>query len=614
MSKQHKTTETVSAGMLYRSVEIDRAGMKDDLRTVELAFSSEAPVERWFGDEILDHAPESVRLGRMQSGAAVLVDHDQRDQVGVVESVSIDPDRRGRAVVRFGLSDRASEIYQDVKDGIRRHVSVGYRIYSAIAEKVGEATDEKFRVTDWEPMEVSIVAVPADPSVGIARSDDRGTYQFKVTRAETMSDDKPTETTEQATKPDPKTIDVRAIESDARAKEQARIRAITKTGAKYGNPQLAEQFVENGRSVSEFNEALLNAMDRAESPPKRDHMPEVPNTDLGMGRKEVQQYSLMRAINALASGDWKKAGFERECSIAIAERVGRDPKGLFVPGDWQKRAAPMDAATTGEGLELIGTDHLAGSFIEYLYANSVAIDAGAQVIQGLVGNVDIPAQTGAATFGWVAEDAAQADSLVATGQVALSPKTINGAVPMTRKLMQQSSPGVEMVVRNALARGAALAIDLGALSGTGADDQPTGITVANGVGTSTIASAGSPTWIEIVEFETDVDTANALGGSLRYVTTPAVVGAMKTTKKDAGSGIFIMENNEVNGYPVSRTSQLAANTIIFGNFADLMIGFWGVLDIVVDTATKASTGGVVLRAFQDCDIGLGHAASFSKNA
>ena len=121
-------TKTIKSKSLSRFAVFDTRGIDAETRTVDLAFSSESPVERWFGEEILDHAPSSVRLGRLTNGAPVLADHDIRDQIGVVESAVIDSDRVGRAKIRFGQSDRATEIFNDVKDGIRTKISVGYRI------------------------------------------------------------------------------------------------------------------------------------------------------------------------------------------------------------------------------------------------------------------------------------------------------------------------------------------------------------------------------------------------------------------------------------------------------------------------------------------------------
>ena len=140
----------INTGDLFRTFNLNRESVDAETRTVDLAFSSEEPVERWFGNEILDHNPNAIRLGRLNGGGAVLVDHDPSDHVGVVESVSVDGDRVGRATVRFGNSARATEIFNDVMDGIRKHVSVGYRIHRMVMEEEKEGA-ESYRALDWEP-------------------------------------------------------------------------------------------------------------------------------------------------------------------------------------------------------------------------------------------------------------------------------------------------------------------------------------------------------------------------------------------------------------------------------------------------------------------------------
>ena len=138
-------------------------------RTVELAFSSEQPVERWYGQEILSHDPGAVVMDRLHDGAPLLLNH-YGDQIGVVEHARIDADRRGRAVVRFSRSALAQEIFQDVLDGIRRHVSVGYVVHDG--QVISRDDDEPtiVRWTKWEPLEISIVPVPADHTVGVGRA------------------------------------------------------------------------------------------------------------------------------------------------------------------------------------------------------------------------------------------------------------------------------------------------------------------------------------------------------------------------------------------------------------------------------------------------------------
>ena len=156
---------------LTRSFIFERASVDEDKRTVELSFSSEVEVERWFGFEVLDHSAGAMRMDRI-IGGSFLINHDWDDQVGVVESVRIDADKKGRAVVRFGRSSRAEEIFQDVKDGIRKQVSVGYRVLGAKLKETRD-DDDVYLITDWEPYEISLVSVPADITVGVGRSGEK---------------------------------------------------------------------------------------------------------------------------------------------------------------------------------------------------------------------------------------------------------------------------------------------------------------------------------------------------------------------------------------------------------------------------------------------------------
>jgi len=595
-------TKIIKSKSLSRMAEFDTRMIDIENRTVDLAFSSETPVERWFGEEILDHSSSSVRLGRLSNKAPVLLDHRHSDQIGVVETVSIDSDRIGRATVRFGQSDRASEIFKDIQDGIRTKISVGYRIHKMTLEDPS-ADVEVYRATDWEPYEISVVSVPADDAVGVGRSADDKENEILINYEERAMEETNTPITETATTP---TVNVAAERQAGEKHERARVQDILKLAREHGQDDLAERFIEQGRSAGDFKDVVTTIAEQSAS--VRD---DSPVSELGLTDTETRQFSLMNAIRASVSGDWKDAEFERECSLEISDKLGRDARGFFVPMEVQQRV--MNATT---GAAVIGTDHLAGSFIENLRASSVVGAAGATILPGLVGNVDIPKQTGSATFGWLADDANATLSDATLGSVSLTPKTIGGAVAMSRRLLKQSSPAIEQLIQNDLAIGAALAIDLAALEGSGAAGQPTGITNTVGVNTQAIAAAlgtGYPTWDELVGFESAIAANEALMGALNIVTTSAIRGGMKTTPKDAGSGLFLMEGGQANGYNVSISNQLTANRIIMGNFNDVLIGMWGVLDIMPDTAAKAAAGGLVLRAFQDVDIAVRHAQSFCIN-
>lgn len=606
----------LKTGQLQRGFIIDRAAVNDESRTVRISFSSEVPVERWFGNEILDHDPTSVRLARLQTGGPVLVDHDHRSQIGVIDSVELGDDRRGYADIRFGKSPRAEQEFQDVKDGIRQNVSVGYMIHKMILD--GRDGDvETYRATDWEPLEISLVSVPADTSVGVGRSTDNETHETVIEVPEELQRNQPNKEITVMKRCNacghdhdkdicPKCegrglqqpVDVEAVKTEARKTETKRVNELIAIGEKHNCREMALEFVSSGKSVDEMRQAVLD---------KISVKPIVRGSDLDLSAQQVQRYSLFKAIRAAVTGDWKDAGFERECSLAIASKVGRDARGFFVPFDVQQRT--LSAAGAATGADMVGTNHLAGSFIDALIAESVIGKLGATFLPGLVGDVDIPA-LGAATFYWLTEDGDVTDSTPASRSVALSPKTVGGSVPMTRRFLKQSSPMAELVVERLLRRGAASAIDAGMIQGTGADGQPTGIYTASGVNTQSINSAGAPTWAETVAFESAVAADNALMGRLAYLATPAVRGSMKTSSKDTGSGQMIWDNNMVNGYAAEASTNVPANGLIFGNFEDLYVGLWGVLDLQADVATKAASGGLVLRVFQDVDCGLGNVQSF----
>lgn len=604
--------ETLRIETLYRTARVDRAAADPDSRTVRLSFSSEAPVERWFGVEILDHDPGAVRLERLRAGGPLLLDHYPTRVIGVIEQAEIGPDRKGRAVARFGRSALAEEAWQDVLDGIRHSVSVGYRVHRMVEEDEG-----RYRVVDWEPLEVSLVGVPADASVGVGRGRaDETLYEAVVERPPTQKERtemKTEERREMETAPEEPRVEVTREEPPAEVRELARVKKIMAMGEQFGRIEEAVRAVREGESVEEFKERLVHDWPDPEPAPR-------PKTEIGLTQQEVRDYSLFRAIRAALSGRWdEEAPFEAECSRAVAEQIGRDPRGFFVPFDVLDRSGwtgqrVMTAGGAGSGAELVGTDHLAGSFIDALRPQTVAMRLGARVLTGLVGDVDIPRLDSGATFYWVTEDADVTSSDATTGSVTLSPKTVGGAVPMSRRLLKQSSPAVEAVIRADLVRGAAIAIDAGALQGSGAAGQPTGVLNTSGINTATVITAGQPTWAEVVAFETALATDNALFGSLAYVTTPAVLEHCKTTEKASGTAVFLSDGGTLNGYPLVATTQVPANTVLFGNFEELLIGMWGTLDVVADKATKAASGGLVLRVFQDVDVAVRHPVSFCKNA
>lgn len=520
-----------------------------DDRRVSMSISSEAPVQRSYGDEVLDHKPESIDLSFINSGRApLLLDHDPEKQIGVIESVSLDASaRKLRATVRFSKNALASEVYSDVADNIRGNVSIGY----SIAKMVKENNGAIYRATSWRPMEASIVSIPADVTVGVGRS-------------------------------------------DATVTSEAQPQGLIETPAQVA-PK--ETKMENSVNVAVESRAF-------DAPVQQ---------DVGLNQTEIKRFSLMRALRALANPTdralQKEAAFEFECSEAAQRAFGQSAQGILVPADVLRQWNKRDLNTTDDA-GLVGQNFRPDAFVDALRNASSVMQAGATMLTGLQGNVKIPKKSAASSGGWFAEGSAASESEATFTSITMAPKTVGAYTDVTRNLMMQGSPDVESLIRNDLALSLATAIDLGALSGSGSSGQPTGIRSTSGINTKDFA-ATNPTFAEIVGMETEVAADNALRGNLAYIINASMYGALKTTSKDSGSGQFVIgADGLLNGYKCIVSNQAATGDAYFGNFADLLIGMWGGLDILVDPYTSSTTGTVRIVAMQSVDVAVRHAVSF----
>lgn len=656
----HRDLEEARDGVFRRAFRAERGALDKESRTIELAFSSEEPYERWWGIEILDHSESSVRLGRLNDGAhPLLVNHDWDRQPGVIEKAWVGDDRRGRSRARFGRSAYAEEILQDVEDGIRSLVSVGYIVHKVIEQSTSkgaepterELTGDEFRalvqsdefqrsmaarraagdeppvyrVVDWEPFENSIVAIPADATVGVGRSFTGATAPI-ATEIETMPE-------EIKGQPAAAVPDVQAVTNEARQAELVRIREISAMGAHYGMADQAEKAIADGASVDGFRKLVLEKL-------QKDAPKAAAERNLGLSDKEVQQYSISRAVLALASKDWTGAGFERECHVAAEKRNGEAKhQGVLIPHDVLSRQMhavnrgrgpseqlseavlrqliaqrDLTAASASGGGYLVGTNNLAGSFIELLRARARVVQLGAIVLPGLRENVTIPKQSAAGTFYWLSSEAASiTESNQTFGQVALTPKNGGGYTEVSMQLLKQSNPAADMIVMNDLSRICSLGVDSAALQGSGASGQPTGVINTGGIGS---VSGTSLNWAGIVEFETDVSAANADVDTMAYLTTPTIRGTLKSRDKTGttvGNYVWGGTNLEktLNGYRAEVTTQMPAASMLFGDWSQIVIGEWGTLEISMNPYANFPAGIVGIRGWVTVDVGVRQASAFS---
>lgn len=360
-----------------------------------------------------------------------------------------------------------------------------------------------------------------------------------------------------------------------------------------------------------------------------------PDPKIGMERKDLRNWSLVRAIRAMDAARrgerqaWKGAELELEASQAVAQRTGMEPQGFYVPFDvLESRDLTKGTATAGG--HTVATDLLAQSFIELLRNRLILNAVGATMLTGLVGDIAIPRQTSGATAYWVGEGSAPTESQQAVDQVTMTPHTAGAFTDYSRKLMKQSSIDVEAFVRNDLAAVLGLAIDYAGLHGDDGSDanQPDGLAQLSGIGSVVGGDNGAaPTWLNLVALETEVTVDNADVGRLAYLSNAKVRGKLKGTPRTATCGdIMIWETNAgntpVNGYPFLVSNQVASDldkgsasgvcsAIFFGNWADMIIGMWGGLDIMVDPYTHSTSGTMRVVALQDVDFAFRHAQSFA---
>lgn len=401
--------------------------------------------------------------------------------------------------------------------------------------------------------------------------------------------------------------------------EQQRVADIIKLGKEYNAEAKALEFVESGKPVEEFKSELIVVLNQSKAPLKANK-----NMDsVGLSDKEARAFSLVKLINAMADPTDRKAQeaakFEFEACEAAAEKYGSKNNGHVIPVEVLQtsviKAATGDHNTTLGG-NLIATDLKMASFIELLRNKAVVMQLGTQ-LTGLIGKVEIPRQTAATSGYWVGEDTAPTASEIGLDKIALNLKTVGARCYLTRQMKKQTTLDMEAFLRNDLATALALQIDLKALYGTGSDSQPTGIKNVSGINSATFAAA-NPTYSELVGMETEIAADNADVSNMAYLFNARMRGHCKTSQKfptnTDGSGVIWEAGGTVNGYKALVTNQVANGDVFFGNFADLIIGMWGGLELTVDPYSASTKGGINITAFQDIDLAVRHAASFCYGA
>jgi HK97 family phage major capsid protein len=348
--------------------------------------------------------------------------------------------------------------------------------------------------------------------------------------------------------------------------------------------------------------------------------------------KNLRKLSITRALSKVREGNFD--GVEKEVNQEGKKELRSIGKGgdmgfsipSFLIGWGQRdidRFEKRDIDITTEGTDIMQTDF--GALIPVLRAQPIVDRLGAQFLTGLTGDFQLPRQSAAATMAWAAETGASTETTPTFDNVKLSPKRCSGFIDISRQSIFQANFSIENWVRNEIQTAIAQELDRVAIEGSGTLNQPTGVINTSGVGAvSHGTNGGAPTWPLVLEYQTDIEVANAPLASLAYLSTFQNKAKMMSTPKQSTGveGNFIQNlPNELAGYPFFASNQVPADgtkgtgtalsAMVFGNWAELMVGQFGAVTLMSDPYSQMINSLIRFYIEVFADIKVRHAASFS---
>lgn len=335
----------------------------------------------------------------------------------------------------------------------------------------------------------------------------------------------------------------------------------------------------------------------------------------GTYEERAREFSLVKAIVDQTDPGSVDAGKEREISAELAKRSGKAPRGTLVPHEaFQERRALLTSNTGGE---LYPTRHRDDLFIDRLRETLRVGQLGATVLSGLVGDQEISRMTSSLTGYWIAEHENVTESDVAFDSVLLKPKTVGGQTQYSRRMLINASPDIENLIRRDLSSVIATAIDKAALTADGTGNMPTGL--LSQTGTTKTPVDGSELLSSLLEFQTLMTTDNALAGNLSWLVSPKAYKFLRVAQRSAETPLMTTPGMLID-HPILQSTHIPIDAgagndetpIIFGNWSDLMVGYWSGIDVLANPyhADVYSKGGVMINALQDVDVAVRHPESF----
>lgn len=592
-----------------RSMGVELGEREEGQTEFEISFSSEQPCLIWGDTEILSHEPSAMRVGERQQTLALLFNHNRDDLIGAVSNVHIDQTtRKGRCTIRFAETDRGQEMRKLFETGMLSNVSVSYRVFKYAYDK----DTEVFTALDWEPLEISLVTVPADPTVGKGRSLNEPENLGQKQGENVMPEMNPGNEDQ--------------IRAQAQQQERERVQAVSDLCRAHNIDEAQmREFINQGTTVENARAAVLDIIKSRQT-----NVPTVTAEPFNERNIDMSRYSLSRAILASVTNNWEGAEYERQVSEHLARSLNRTPDGILVP--FNVIARDLSTAS-GSGAALVPTDHRDDLFVEPLRKKTIVGQLGAVFLSGLHGDISIPVQSTSSNMYWVTEGTAhESKDELKFEDIKMTPHTVIGITRVTRKLLLQSSPAIDELIRQDFLKSMAIAIDEAALNGTGSGGQPKGIlhhekvTVLNGDTNGVVL-----TYDHIVDLETKVAEADATGENMAYAANATTVGQLKKLKNQNGDlawytapGAVSGTPGQINGYNVARSNIIPSDltkgsatkgcsALIFGDFSQLLIGQWGAVEITANPfETNAyRSGSIELRIINMVDIGIRQPKAFA---
>ena len=378
---------------------------------------------------------------------------------------------------------------------------------------------------------------------------------------------------------------------------------ILALGEKYNRTALAENAIREGKNLSNFRHDLLGAI--ATKP--------LDDSDLGTPayhRGGERTFNVANILRAEVTGDYSKAGFEREQSQEAARNYPSAPRGIVVPTEAIMGRASITAAGNASGA--VTTDLNASMFIDRLRPQSSVMAAGATVMSGLDRNFTVPKLATDTAAQWLAEGAAVTESSMDIGSISMSMKRVSASQSFTREALMQAQPNLDDLVRSNISTVLSQAIDLAGLEGTGANGQPTGVLNTSGVNTltaagNTVTRAEALTALAAIEADS-IDTSEAV-----FIVNPADYARIAQTEVDSGSGLFVIDaaSNTILGRRVLQTTKATEGNVYLGVFEHLLVAMFGGVDLVVDPYTNAASAKIGITSHMMADVNVRHPEAFN---